>query len=62
MDSVAGGMAGLVTALIVCPFDIVKFRLQNEAKPIRTRQIISSIYNEQGVFGLYRGLSLSIQH
>jgi solute carrier family 25 (mitochondrial folate transporter), member 32 len=63
--SIAGAAAGCTSALITCPLDVVKTRLQNQGlvpmgtqKPYRgTFNTLKRIYMEEGVRGSFRGLA-----
>lgn len=57
---VAGAGAGWATALITCPLDVVKVRLQSTAvspsvTPIKV--MLRDLWRVEGIQGLYRGLS-----
>ncbi|KAI8918067.1 mitochondrial carrier domain-containing protein [Entophlyctis helioformis] len=61
----AGSIAGLTAAVLVCPLDIVKVRLQNQGKPDPLRGgpkyvgisgTLKTIFREEGLRGCYRGL------
>ena len=55
----AGVGAGIVSALVTCPLDVVKTKLQyqqNVKKYVGTLGSIKLIFKEEGVRGLYRGL------
>jgi hypothetical protein len=60
------GSAGAIAATFVCPLDVVKTRLQVHRMPVPTNVgakggvILGSlghIFKEEGIKGLYRGLS-----
>ncbi|XP_074581779.1 nicotinamide adenine dinucleotide transporter 1, chloroplastic-like isoform X3 [Curcuma longa] len=68
-DALAGASAGAIAATFVCPLDVIKTRLQvrgpSEVCPSSSRRniIISSlkqIIKNEGVSGLYRGLTPTI--
>lgn len=53
----AGGIAGLVSATVTVPLDMVKLQLQNDG--IRRKSAIKTfqnIYDSHGIRGLYRGV------
>ncbi|KAI3642431.1 hypothetical protein MP228_011986 [Amoeboaphelidium protococcarum] len=61
----AGALSGCITAIVTCPLDVLKTRLQNQGALRDTQYsgIIPSlrlIWREEGVRGLYRGLSPTI--
>eukprot|EP00898_Chlorokybus_atmophyticus_P003868 jgi/Chlat1/4482/Chrsp29S04422 len=64
VNAVSGAMAGSIAAAFVCPFDVVKTRLQ--VQRVKQGQLpkfhglsssMSVIFREEGVRGLYRGLT-----
>lgn len=58
IQTIAGAGAGLVSALLVNPLDIVKLRLQNDFKNhISTATMFKSILKSQGVKGLFVGIN-----
>ncbi|KAI9029847.1 mitochondrial carrier domain-containing protein [Phycomyces nitens] len=65
--AVAGALAGLASAFVTCPLDVVKTRLQNQGKA-RPGQVVyrgtlgtlSRIWKDEGIRGLYRGLGPTI--
>ncbi|KAK1618704.1 hypothetical protein QYE76_024221 [Lolium multiflorum] len=57
-----GGFAGSTAALITTPFDVVKTRVQLQAlSPVRkyegVRHALTQIFQQEGLRGLYRGLT-----
>ncbi|XP_078163492.1 mitochondrial substrate carrier family protein [Carex rostrata] len=57
-----GGMAGATAALFTTPFDVVKTRIQTQAPGTATKyngvlQALNKIIKNEGVPGLYRGLT-----
>ena len=58
---VAGALAGSVTALFVCPLDVLKTRIQvlSRARTARAGIVggMRSIVRKEGIPGLYRGIS-----
>ncbi|RKO90109.1 mitochondrial carrier domain-containing protein [Blyttiomyces helicus] len=59
-STIAGGIAGCVSAVVTCPLDLVKIRLQNRrlgapASP-GTLGLLTSIFRDEGLRGLYRGV------
>ncbi|KAF8040276.1 hypothetical protein BT93_B2496 [Corymbia citriodora subsp. variegata] len=61
----AGAAAGTIAATLVCPLDVIKTRLQVHGVPSGHKGsiIITSLQNimkQEGVKGLYRGLSPTI--
>ncbi|PUZ56497.1 hypothetical protein GQ55_5G313900 [Panicum hallii var. hallii] len=70
-NAIAGGSAGVISATVLCPLDVVKTRLQvyglpsnlSSGAPPAGRVIISGfqqILKNEGLPGLYRGLSPTI--
>lgn len=60
VSAVAGALAGATTAVFVCPLDVLKTRLQVSAVDAERRGIgasLTRIFAEEGVAGLYRGLT-----
>lgn len=53
---IAGSMAGLTQAVLGCPIEVVKIRLQTLGYVGRSYNCMKHIYNHEGVYGLYRGL------
>jgi len=59
----AGGVAGAVASAITCPLEVIKTNLQSRANAgsgLQPLSMASKIVREQGIGGLYRGLSLSM--
>lgn len=60
VSAIAGGLAGGLTAVFVCPLDVLKTRMQVTPAGPERRGIgasLTRIFAEEGVAGLYRGLS-----
>ncbi|XP_018425544.1 PREDICTED: solute carrier family 25 member 43 [Nanorana parkeri] len=61
---VAGGVAGMLAAIVIYPTDVIKTRLivQNSLEPTYRGIIhaLCSVYYQEGFRSLYRGVSLSI--
>ena len=58
--AIAGGIAGAITATVVCPLDVLKTRLQVQSRAAASQGIrggLSKILREEGARGLYRGLT-----
>eukprot|EP00889_Picochlorum_renovo_P003939 jgi/Picre1/30969/NNA_006328.t1 len=59
--AIAGGIAGAITATVVCPLDVLKTRLQVQSRAALAHQGIggglSKILRDEGARGLYRGLN-----
>lgn len=58
--AVAGGLAGAITATVVCPLDVLKTRLQVQSRSAASEGIrggLSKILRDEGARGLYRGLT-----
>jgi Mitochondrial carrier protein len=53
---IAGSLAGLSQALLGCPIEVVKIRLQTLGYIGRSYNCMQHIYNHEGIYGLYRGL------
>lgn len=53
---IAGSMAGLSQAILGCPIEVVKIRLQTLGYVGRSFDCMRHIYNHEGSYGLYRGL------
>ncbi|GAB4818386.1 hypothetical protein N2152v2_005432 [Parachlorella kessleri] len=60
-NALSGGIAGAITATVVCPLDVLKTRLQVQRKAATQYAGIggglSKILREEGMRGLYRGLT-----
>jgi solute carrier family 25 folate transporter 32 len=60
VSAVAGALAGAATAVVMCPLDVLKTRLQVTSGAAERRGIRASLTRicaEEGVRGLYRGLT-----
>lgn len=56
---IAGAASGFLAGVVVCPLDVVKTRLQAQGSRSRYQGFIGAfrtIFNEEGVRGLYRGV------
>lgn len=53
---IAGSSAGLAQAVLSCPFEVVKIRLQTLGYVGRSWSCMRYIYHHEGLYGLYRGL------
>lgn len=53
---IAGSSAGLVQAVLSCPFEVVKIRLQTLGYVGRSWNCMRYIYQHEGLYGLFRGL------
>lgn len=53
---IAGSAAGLAQAIMGCPIEVVKIRLQTLGYVGRSFNCMKYIYQHEGVYGLYRGL------
>ncbi|CRK99615.1 CLUMA_CG012927, isoform A [Clunio marinus] len=53
---IAGCSTGLAQAVLGCPIEVVKIRLQTLGYIGRSYDCMKYIYNHEGVYGLYRGL------
>ncbi|KAI3427077.1 hypothetical protein D9Q98_007017 [Chlorella vulgaris] len=61
-NAISGGIAGAITATVVCPLDVLKTRLQVQGKAGAAMYKgvgggLSKIMREEGMKGLYRGLT-----
>jgi hypothetical protein len=54
---IAGSTAGLSQAILGCPIEVVKIRLQTLGYIGRSYNCMKYIYNHEGIYGLYRGLA-----
>jgi hypothetical protein len=54
---IAGCGAGFTQALLSCPFEVVKIRLQTLGYVGRSWNCMRYIYQHEGLYGLYRGLT-----
>lgn len=54
---IAGSVAGLSQAILGCPIEVVKIRLQTLGYIGRSMNCMKHIYNHEGIYGLYRGLT-----
>jgi len=52
---IAGTVAGFTQALLSCPIEVVKIRLQTLGYVGRSASCMKLIYNHEGFYGLYRG-------
>lgn len=53
---IAGSAGGLAQAVLGCPIEVVKIRLQTLGFIGRSYNCMRHIYHEEGLYGLYRGL------
>jgi Mitochondrial carrier protein len=53
---IAGSTAGLSQAILGCPIEVVKIRLQTLGFIGRSYNCMKHIYHHEGLYGLYRGL------
>lgn len=53
---ISGSSAGLTQALLSCPFEVVKIRLQTLGYVGRSWSCMRIIFQHEGIYGLYRGL------
>jgi hypothetical protein len=53
---IAGSVSGLSQALLSCPIEVVKIRLQTLGYIGRSWHCMQYIFQHEGIFGLYRGL------
>jgi Mitochondrial carrier protein len=53
---IAGSAAGLSQAILGCPIEVVKIRLQTLGFIGRSYHCMRHIYQHEGLYGLYRGL------
>lgn len=53
---IAGSVAGLSQAVLGCPIEVVKIRLQTLGYVGRSYDCMKYIYHHEGIYGLYRGL------
>lgn len=53
---IAGSSAGLMQAVLSCPFEVVKIRLQTLGYVGRSWSCMRYIFQHEGIYGLYRGL------
>lgn len=54
---IAGSFAGISQAVLGCPIEVVKIRLQTLGYVGRSYNCMKHIYNHEGIYGLYRGLA-----
>jgi len=52
----AGGMAGMATAIITNPLDVLKTRFQVDTKATTVRKVLQELLQEHGRWGLCRGM------
>jgi solute carrier family 25 folate transporter 32 len=57
IEIIAGASAGLCSAILVNPLDVVKVRLQNSQTNQSFSRVLKDIVYKEGVKGLFRGLS-----
>ena len=64
VDTFAGAVAGVASALVTNPLEVVKVRRQNaqlsSAKPFGTFAALKNLVQTEGVKGLYRGFSATM--
>lgn len=62
--SIAGACAGMISSVVTCPLDVVKTRLQNQGRGVveysGTIGTLKRIRMEEGLRGLYRGLTPTV--
>ena len=68
-EIVAGCMAGAAQTVIICPVELIKTRLQVQGKGVLHKYasnfqsplaFVAKIVRDEGVFGLYRGMKITI--
>jgi len=57
-----GFIAGVISALLGCPFSVVKVQMQANKQDVyrHTAQVIAHVWRTKGILGFYRGLSASL--
>lgn len=65
-NTLAGAGAGIISAIIVCPLDVLKLRIQSQSTPKGgipkykgTFSGLRLIWKEEGIRGLFRGLPIT---
>lgn len=56
----AGAITGGIGSIFGNPFDVLKTLSQTSTKKTSIYPLISSLYNNQGIFGFYRGVQVNI--
>lgn len=58
INAIAGGAAGVTSAILVCPLDVIKVRMQSaKIHSFGTWSALKLVYQTEGYKGLYSGLN-----
>lgn len=59
---IGGGVAGVLSSIIGCPFSVVKIQMQSTSEVLykNTLEVIADVWRSKGVLGFYRGFSASL--
>ena len=56
VNSIAGISAGTIAAILTCPFDVIKTRMQLSQQSRGTFSLFRSVVREEAASGLFRGV------
>lgn len=58
---IAGGIASAITSFIICPYEIIKIRIQTNTEPLTTyHRSIKKIREEGGTRALFKGIGATL--
>ena len=54
-SSISGSCAAMVSAFLSCPLDVLRTRQMTQNMKIKRKNILGTIYRENGIAGFFRG-------